>query len=272
MRRENRELWLAFAAVLLITLLYLYMAIRLGSVPAASEFFGHSLGVLGFILMLMTETLYTFRKRSRRARWGRMASWLKFHIFTGIVGPYMVLLHSSWKFNGVAGLVMLLTIVVVVSGFVGRYIYTAVPRTADGVVIEARELEQQIRHTETELQGWLAARPGAARALSRPLAMLMATPQGGISLFFGRGVQEWVIRLRWWREKQRLRGIARAQVDQLERLLRRQRTLQRQLASLALARRLLALWHAVHIPIGMALFASAFVHILGAIYYATLLR
>jgi hypothetical protein len=39
-----------------------------------------------------------------------------------------------------------------------------------------------------------------------------------------------------------------------------------------MARRLLSLWHAVHIPIGVALFATAFVHMIGAIYYATLLR
>jgi len=39
-----------------------------------------------------------------------------------------------------------------------------------------------------------------------------------------------------------------------------------------MARRMLARWHTVHIPIGMALFAAAFVHIGAAIYYATLLK
>jgi hypothetical protein len=45
-----------------------------------------------------------------------------------------------------------------------------------------------------------------------------------------------------------------------------------QLASLTTARRLLALWHAVHIPMGMLLFSAAIIHIVAAIYYATLLR
>jgi len=31
-------------------------------------------------------------------------------------------------------------------------------------------------------------------------------------------------------------------------------------------------WHAFHIPIGMALFVAAFIHIGAALYYATLLR
>jgi hypothetical protein len=38
------------------------------------------------------------------------------------------------------------------------------------------------------------------------------------------------------------------------------------------ARRLMSLWHSIHIPLGVVLFVAAFVHIGGAIYYALLLR
>src|SRR5512142_654608 len=124
MLRNNRELWAALIAILAITLAYALVTGAQQGIPAAGSLFGHAIGAAGFVLMLMTETLYTLRKRSRVARWGRMSSWLQFHIFTGIVGPYMVLLHSSWKFNGLAGVLMLFTVVIVASGFFGRYIYT----------------------------------------------------------------------------------------------------------------------------------------------------
>ncbi len=185
--RLNKELWLAFIGAVLITGIYAAVTLLTGSIPAASEFFGHLLGILGFVLMLMTETLYSLRKRARSARWGKMAGWLQFHIFTGLVGPFMVFLHTSWKFNGLAGAATLLTAIVVLSGFIGRYIYTRIPRTADGLELD--------------------------------------TALGGA-----------------------------------------------QAAAIANARRLMALWHAVHIPIGMALFTAAFVHMLGALYYATLLK
>jgi len=227
-KRSSRELWFAFAAVLVIAIAYLFTTAMLGGIPAASEFFGHTLGIIGFVLMLMTETLYSFRKRSRNARWGRMSQWLDFHIFTGIVGPFLVLLHSSWKFSGLAGIVMLLTVIIVISGFIGRYIYTAVPRTADGVEVEVNLLEQQIIEADAELQKRLAADPAAAHN--------------------------------------------REQRAELEKLRKRRQSLQRQVNSLATARRSLALWHSIHIPIGMALFTAAFIHILAAIYYATLLR
>ena len=184
MLRGNIELWLAFLVMILITGGYGLVIILTREVPPASELFGHGLGIIGFIFMLMTETLYSLRKRSRSVKWGRMSAWLQFHIFTGLVGPYMVLLHTSWKFNGIAGVTTLFTVVIVVSGFIGRYIFTRIPRTLDGL----------------EMQGTLSQ-------------------------------------------------------DALKQ-----------------ARRLLALWHTIHIPIGMVLFISAFVHIGAALYYATFLK
>jgi hypothetical protein len=60
--------------------------------------------------------------------------------------------------------------------------------------------------------------------------------------------------------------------SRLERLLMQRYEVQVQIASLALARRLLALWHVMHIPLGAAVFTLAFIHIAAALYYAALLR
>jgi hypothetical protein len=270
MQQSNRELWLSFIAIISITLLYLFVVVTFGAIPGASDLFGHGIGIIGFILMLVTETLYTLRKRSRSARWGRMSTWLQFHIFTGLVGPYMVLLHSSWKFNGLAGMVMLLTIIIVASGFLGRYIYTSVPRNVDGIQIEANELEQQIIAVDGELQNWLATRPEGYRGLSNRLST--GSVSKGNRIVFGRAFEEWNARLKWWRESSRLDREARTQAKQLNELLKQERNLRRQLASIVLTRRMLGLWHAIHIPIGMVLFTAAFIHVVAAIYYATLLH
>ena len=184
MLRGNRELWFALLFMILITGLYLLVVVFTREIPPASEFFGHSIGIVGFILMLMTETLYSLRKRSRSVRWGRMSRWLQFHIFTGLVGPYMVLLHTSWKFNGLAGVTTLFTVIIVISGFIGRYIFTLIPRSLDGLEIEGTLSQEALKH----------------------------------------------------------------------------------------ARRMMSLWHTIHIPIGVALFISAFVQAGAALYYATFLK
>ncbi len=272
MQRGARELWWSAAAIVGITMFYLVVASRLQAVPAASGLFGHSLGVVGFLLMLATETLYSLRKRSRQARWGRTASWLRFHIFTGLVGAYLVLLHTAWKFNQLAGIVMLLTVIVVASGFIGRYIYTAVPRTADGTVLAREQLEAEIAAAGAELQVWLAQRPEADRALGLRLATLPDKPRGQLFMVLGRPFIELGQRWQWHREMAQADATVRGQAAQLEKLVAQQRRLQRQVASLAMTRRLLGIWHSVHIPIGIVLFTAAFVHIAAALYYATLLH
>ena len=267
MQRNNRELWLALVAMALITAIYLLVTNYLGAIPAASDFFGHALGILGFVLMLMTEVLYSLRKRSRNMRWGKVAEWLRFHIFTGLVGPYLVLLHTSWKFNGLAGIVTLLTLIIVLSGIVGRYIYTLVPRSVDGIELEAAELEQHILEVERARRQWEQTYPQILRAL--PASLKDSTPSTSL---WGRAIAEWRYQRRWQHARRQLDAQARQQARQLELLIQRQRTLQRQVRTLAVARHTLSLWHAVHIPIGVALFTTAFIHIGAAIYYATLLR
>ena len=271
-RNSDIELWLAFFAMIGISAIYLFVVTSTQKIPAAAEFFGHGLGILGFLLMVMTEILYSLRKRNRRASWGKMSGWLQFHIFTGLVGPYMVLLHSSWKFNGLAGVVTLLTLIVVISGIVGRYIYTAVPRTVDGATIEAVELEQQIAATDAQIREYMASRPQTSTALGERLAALPDVSQAGVMAVFGRTLIEWEYRRAWKRESRHADIQVREQMKQIEIMLQRKQQLKRQVASLAMARRMLAIWHTVHIPIGMALFTAAFVHLIGALYFATFLR
>jgi len=272
MRRQGLEIWLAIAAMVLLAAAYLGVVIAFRDVPAAGGLFGHGLGIAGFLLMLMTETLYSLRKRSRQARWGRLSTWLQFHIFTGLVGPFMVLLHTSWRFNGLAGVVLLFTITVVLSGIVGRYIYTAVPRTADGVVFEAAELERDITAAERMLHRRLESQPQAAAVLTPWLRDVGRRQRAGVYQVIGRIGSDWVARWRWWRQKRQLDPALRGQAGELVRLLHRRNQLQRQLGSLATARRMLSVWHSIHIPLGMVLFTTAFIHVGAALYYATLLK
>ncbi len=260
MRQRTYELWYALAAMIGITLVYVLVATQ--GIPRASGVFGHGIGILGFVLMLSTEMLYSLRKRAKGKALGRMSTWLQIHIFTGLVGPFMVLLHSSWKFNGLAGVLMLLTVIIVLSGVVGRYIYTAVPRTVDGDEVAVRDLEQQIALADAKLQ-----------ELGAPRLALVAPPApGGAALIFGRTLDRW----RYHREVDRaLRALGAAgqsHAQQIKDRLDERYRVQRQIQSLAIVRRLLAVWHTIHIPIGVALFTVAFIHVVETLYYATLIK
>lgn len=260
MRQRTYEVWYALAAMLGIAAVYVPVAAQ--AVPRASSVFGHGLGILGFLLMLSTETLYSLRKRAKGKGWGRMSTWLQIHIFTGLIGPFMVLLHSSWKFNGLAGVLMLMTVIIVLSGIVGRYIYTAVPRTVDGAEVAARDLEQQIALADAKLQ-----------ELGAPRLDFATTPaSGGAALIFGRALDRWRYNRAVDRALTTLGSAGQARARQLKLLLDERFKIQRQVDSLAVARRVLAVWHTIHIPIGVALFTVAAIHIVETLYYATFIK
>lgn len=116
---------LAWAALVagLATLGYLFAA-RSG-LPEPSGLVGHSLGIAGFLLMAFAQVGYSWRKRPHRTGPGPAFRWLQSHVFAGLVGPYLVLLHSAFRFRGLAGVLSLLTLIVVLSGVAGKYWYTA---------------------------------------------------------------------------------------------------------------------------------------------------
>jgi hypothetical protein len=142
---RNLEIWYALLAIAVITGLYTLAYLQRHAFPAASSLIGHGIGVAGFLLMLGTATLYPLRKRVMDSRWGSMGAWLKYHMVAGLVGPYMVLLHTAMRFHGLAAVAMGLTVVVVLSGVVGRYIYTRAARAVAGELLVASGPEAQRR-------------------------------------------------------------------------------------------------------------------------------
>jgi len=107
--------------------------------------YGHSFGVIGSALMIVM-LLYSVRKRARPLRRaGAVGAWLDFHIFCGIVGPLLVILHSSFKVQGLVALSFWSMIAVALSGVVGRYLYRQIPRTRTGDELTLSEVEAELR-------------------------------------------------------------------------------------------------------------------------------
>jgi hypothetical protein len=111
------------------------------------------LGIAGVALMLATEVLYSIRKRAKDRAWGQMQLWLRAHIVTGLVGPFLIALHSAGHLHGVGGWAGIATAIVVGSGFTGRYLYTAIPRAPGGGELSPGEIEAQLSGAELRLSG-----------------------------------------------------------------------------------------------------------------------
>lgn len=88
---------------------------------------GSAFGIAGAALMLV-PLAYPFAKRipflhARIAPHASMSSLLGVHVYTGIVGPLLALIHTGHKFDSVLGITLTGSmLLVVVSGFAGRYL------------------------------------------------------------------------------------------------------------------------------------------------------
>lgn len=266
---RKTELKAALLTILLLSIVYVVYAQI--TTPRASSLFGHGIGIVGFTLMLATETLYSLRKRTRLIQWGRMSQWLAVHIYMGIVGPYMVLLHSAWKFAGLAGITMLLTMIVVASGFIGRYIYTTVHRSLAGAELREEELQAELAELNQTIQQRLAEQPQAVRDAILQLTQSRPLPKkADAGMLFFRFWDNLSYRMELRRIRSMLPPSERATLRELQQLLLKQRAIRMQTMTLGVARGLLGLWHTIHVPLGLALFTAAFLHSLFALYYATL--
>jgi hypothetical protein len=240
-RTGNPELWWALVAIVVTTALYALAYRQNNAFPRASGLVGHGIGIVGFILMLMTATLYPLRKLSTNAGWGSMQRWLRFHMFTGLVGPYMVLLHTSMRFHGLAAVAMLLTVVAVISGIVGRYIYTRAPRVVAGAEPGPIGLDPRFAHPSHPVAA--GVEPVLAVSSSDPAGMAVAF-EGATATVLEAAPPVTA----------RSRQTAPAESD-------------RRLGALLRRRGTLATWRSFHVPLTWALFVAAVVHMIAALYY-----
>jgi hypothetical protein len=93
----------------------------------AGSFVGHLIGIAGALLMCCT-LIYPFRKRVQKKRGKKNP--LNPHIYYGLIGPCLVVVHSAHKFSSLIGVVCFLSMfLVVISGIVGKFLFRRVNRT-----------------------------------------------------------------------------------------------------------------------------------------------
>jgi hypothetical protein len=204
---------------------------------------GQLFGIAGLALILVT-LLYAVRKKLRgRSRAGPIKVWLEVHIFCGIVGPAFITLHTSFKFNGLISIAYWSMVLVVLSGFVGRYLFVRIPKSIRGTELSLSEIEERA----AELREGLAE---------------IGLPAGLLARMEGREPESGR-RPGWRRLRRDLRraGVDRKAVEEAVELIRDRDTLLRRIAKLGRRKRLFELWHIFHKPLVYLMLAIAALHV-----------
>lgn len=107
-----------------------------------SSAIGIRLGFLGFG-MFLAIFLYPLRKRwAWLGRQGSSRHWLDIHVLLGLSAPFVIALHSSFKFHGFAGIAFWIMVAVSLSGIIGRYLYAQIPRSLNTAELTLKELQE----------------------------------------------------------------------------------------------------------------------------------
>jgi len=235
---------------------------------------GLKLGQLGTLLFLGLY-LYPIRKRwPWLARQGNTRHWLDVHVLLGLVAPFVIAFHSSFKFQGFAGVAFWIMVAVALSGVIGRYVYAQIPRRVSSVEVSMSELEQQ----HSLLAQRLAAQrvlptadlrslldlPSAARVASMPLLVAV-----GDMLILDLVRPFRVARLRrhaigWGEKLTTCGGLLRSGHLELELAIdsaREHAWLSKRILFLSRAQRVFHLWHVIHRPFSYSFSLLAVLHV-----------
>lgn len=223
---------------------------------------GHGYGIAGTLMMLVGVVLYSARKRvSFVAHAGGLGNWLQFHIFLCTLGPFLVLLHTTFKFGGIVSIAFWSMAVVVASGVFGRYVFSRIPKAMDGSFRDLREIEQQSIRLEADIRAEGAVPPGQLAAVLAGPAL--RAPRGTLDALGLAARGDLATRWHLVRSRRVLSGAAVAP-DVRRRvlsLLRQRLALEQQGRLLLPFQRLFSYWHILHLPLAIVLLIVTIVHV-----------
>jgi hypothetical protein len=235
---------------------------------------GIKLGMLG-VFMFFLIYLYPLRKKwGWLSRQGNSRHWLDFHIVLGTTAPIIIAFHSSFKFGNIAGMAFFSMLAVTISGFVGRYLYSQIPRSLNEAELSKQELEekeaalQQELAEQREMFGFsvdvLSILPSQADVAKSSLIGSLFTM---LFLDFKRPFRASKLRLRqvgfsrWLLSFFGLFATGDLKLERNIRVAQKQAALSKRILFLTRTRQVFHLWHVVHRPFSYAFAILALIHI-----------
>ncbi|MCB0663293.1 MAG: hypothetical protein KDC24_11170 [Saprospiraceae bacterium] len=261
------------AIVLLVTFLLVYHGVSYYSTSLEERFyhpshdyfkpsgvFGHGLGIVGTILIIIGVSIYILKKRyGWWEKWGRLKYWLEFHIFLCTLGPIMILFHTAFKFGGIVSVSFWSMVAVVASGVIGRFIYIQIPRTIEGRELSLSEVKDMKVGVEETLRNDYQLAEDTRNLVT---AATSSVEKGGNLL--GR------IWTKYWSDKKTLskvrrdlkaNNVNRERAKEVVGLLKNEISLSNKIARLQTMQNLFKYWHVAHLPFAVIMLIIMVIHV-----------
>ena len=238
--------------------------------------FGFYLGVAGSVMMLALLA-YPLRKHVRfMHRWGSLKHWFRIHMIMGIVGPTLILFLSTFHLRSLNATIALLSMLgVVISGIIGRFVYTKIHYGLYGRRATLGEIQGKFAgdlndaksrlHFAPRVEQWLKSFERDSTQLDRSFTSHLFSP---LTL----GLRRVILAFRCALELRRILKTERhpefregaSEAIQLASSYLRE---SQRVAQFSTYERFFSLWHMLHIPLIYILAACTIFHIVAAYMY-----
>ncbi len=221
---------------------------------------GHAMGTVGAAMMLLL-LLYSIRKRAKVLRgFGPLRRWLDIHIYLGVFGPSLIVLHSAFKVQGLVALSFWSMIVVALSGIVGRFLYQEIPRSRAGDELSLAEVtaaDHRLTERLSQEFGLDETQIGRFQALSPP-PPAGSCPFGALAdLLLHRSREQASVR----RFARSCRTVPASVLREFETVLMKKAALRRRILLWDRLHGLFHYWNVFHKPLALVMYLFMLVHI-----------
>ena len=246
---------------------------------------GFNIGLVGGLMML-TLLIYPLRKRVAFLKgFGLLPKWFKWHMIFGILGPTLILFHSTFAIHSInAGVALICMLLVGGSGVFGRFFYTKIHHGLYGRQVTLQGMNEDMGKTGNFKRSFMVFAPDIGHSIEQFRIRAEAVGRagrGGIGDFLSIGFQAASLSRSLAKDLHRVMytqasennwnaGQTKHDVDVLyEEYVTQIRTYLktvRDVAQFSTYERLFSLWHIFHIPLVYMLVFSGIYHVISVVY------
>lgn len=227
-----------------------------------SGIMGHGVGILGSLAIVIGISVYMMRKRLRSmVRMGRLKHWLEFHIFLCILGPVLILFHTSFKFGGLVSISFWSMVAVFLSGFIGRFIYLQIPRSMEGRELSLNEIRGMKSDLRTVLETAYPLHQDIIETMLESTRITETPSHFNSSTKYFRNYREYRLKVRRIRLTLKKNKLSRVQRSGIIKLVKNEISINRKLERLQIMQNLFKYWHVVHMPFALIMLIIMVVHV-----------
>jgi hypothetical protein len=236
-----------------------------------SGYQSHGYGIAGTAMIITGVAMYSGRKRIRKfSQVGKIKYFLEFHIFLCLLGPALVLYHTTFKFGGIVAVSFWSMSAVVLSGVIGRYLYQHIPKNIQGSELTDKELETESKRLIYSLHTQYHLSHDILDELEQLEISSIKAENLGITKLIIFLLKSDFSRLRRNSAIKKIlfhHNVNAKDCKQIVSIVNQRIVLQQRIAVLGKMQQVFHYWHVVHLPFTIIMFLILIVHVAVAIAF-----